>query len=290
MANGKRKDDIQTETKYRFYMLEDERFVDLNVYQFGWEKCRPLHQFGPAIRNHFLFHYIISGQGELNTRSLDVGLHAGQGFLLCPGVTSTYRASQDDPWTYAWIEFDGLRARESMTLAGLHRDQPIYTPVPGENHIQSYLKGIIDNHDKAALRLIGMAMVLLDEIVQTSATKITTGNKTLRDFYMREVLNYIDGNYQRDISVEEIAANRGLNRSYFSRLFKECMGESPQQFLIHYRTAKAAELLKGTKLSIAEVSHAVGYENPLHFSRAFKKVYGISPNEYRRKHSYNRNP
>lgn len=64
------------------------------------------------------------------------------------------------------------------------------------------------------------------------------------------------------------------------------MGESPQQFLIHYRMAKAAELLKNSKISVAEVGRSVGYENQLHFSRAFKSVFGIPPMEYRRKHFY----
>ena len=281
-----RKENIQTDNKMRFYVFEDERFVDLNLYQFGWEKCRPDHLFGPAARSHFLFHYIISGKGWLDAADSKFHLHAGQGFLLCPRQVSTYCADPEEPWHYAWVEFDGLRARESMTLAGLNERQPVYTPKNPDNQVLPDLMQIIDNHDKAPLRLVGMAMVLLDEIVQTSRTKIATGNKRLRNFYMREVINYIEGNYQRDVSIEEIAANRGLNRSYFARLFKETMGVSPQQFLIQYRMTKASELLKGSKMPVTEVSHAVGYENPLHFSRAFKNLYGISPSEYRRRHAY----
>lgn len=75
-------------------------------------------------------------------------------------------------------------------------------------------------------------MVLLDEIVQTSKTKISTKTKRVQDFYMKEAISFIDANFQRDISIEEIADASGLNRSYFSRLFKETFGQSPQQFLI----------------------------------------------------------
>lgn len=76
---------IQTESKLRFYVFQDERFVDLNLYQFGWEHCRPMHQFGPAVCNHFLFHYILSGTGKLETSGQTFFLKPGQGFLLCPG-------------------------------------------------------------------------------------------------------------------------------------------------------------------------------------------------------------
>ena len=61
-------------------------------------------------------------------------------------------------------------------------------------------------------------------------------------------------------------------------------GRSPQEFLISYRMTKAAELLKLTTLSVGDIGCAVGYENPLHFSRAFKNVYGVSPREWRNLH------
>lgn len=145
---------------------------------------------------------------------------------------------------------------------------------------------MLDNADKAPIRLIGLGMMLLDEIIQSSKTKITAGSKRLQDFYMKEATNFIDANFQRDVSIEEIAQACGLNRSYFGRLFKEAMGESPQQFLMHYRMTKAAELLKSTKISISEVGKSVSYENQLHFSRAFKSVFGIPPMEYRRRYFY----
>ena len=281
-----RKQSAKTESMLRFHVVQDERFVDLNLYQFGWEKCTPLHQFGPAIRNHFLFHYVISGKGMLELNYNTYHLEAGQGFLLCPTQISSYFADSQDPWTYAWIEFDGLRARECLTLAGLSEKQPIYTPsqTADKNELERHMTALVDNAESSPIRLVGLAMVLLDELIQTSKTKITAGNKRLRDFYIKEALGYIEANFQKDISVEDIADASGLNRSYFGRLFKEVFGQTPQQFLIHYRMTKAAELLKASRISIAKIGSSVGYENQLHFSRAFKNSFGISPSEYRKKH------
>ena len=101
---------------------------------------------------------------------------------------------------------------------------------------------------------------------------------------MKEAVTYIEHNFQQDISIEDIASFIGLNRSYFGKLFKETMGESPQTFLMNYRMARAAQLLKETKLSVAEIGVMVSYENQLHFSRAFKSVHGVSPREYRSTH------
>ena len=87
-----------------------------------------------------------------------------------------------------------------------------------------------------------------------------------------------------DIGTEELAAVCGINRSYLGRIFRTSTGHSPQEFLIHYRMTKAAELLKLTTLSIGDIGSAVGYENALHFSRAFKNVYGVSPRAWREQH------
>ncbi len=82
-----------------------------------------------------------------------------------------------------------------------------------------------------------------------------------------------------------MAGSTGLNASYFGKVFKEATGKTPQQYLIGYRMAKAAELLKLTSMSVAEVGAEVGYPNQLHFSRAFKSVYGLSPRDWRREKS-----
>lgn len=94
--------------KLKFSVFQDERFVDLNLYQFGWERCAPLHSFGPHIRNHYLFHYVISGKGVLLANDTRYEIEGGAGFLIPPGEVTTYTADEACPWEYAWIEFDGL--------------------------------------------------------------------------------------------------------------------------------------------------------------------------------------
>ena len=89
-------------------------------------------------------------------------------------------------------------------------------------------------------------------------------------------------NYQRSLTVEVIAKVCKLNRSYFSKLFKERKGCPPQEFLIRMRLGKAAEMMKTTSISISDITTAVGYPNQLHFSKLFKQRYGVSPQKWRR--------
>ena len=102
---------------------------------------------------------------------------------------------------------------------------------------------------------------------------------------MRTALEYVERHYREDISVADIARSTGLNPSYFGKVFKEATGRTPQQYLIGYRMNKATELLKLTSMSVAEVGAEVGYPNQLHFSRAFKGFYGLSPRDWRKSNS-----
>jgi AraC-like DNA-binding protein len=277
--------------EFSFNVFPSENFLDLRLYQYGWEQCKPLHSFGPFIRNHFLFHYVISGRGYLDStdasgESHRYNLTENQGFLLCPGQVNTYCADETEPWKYVWLEFDGLRAQEFLQSAGLNASQPIYRsrdPMMAES-VRDMMLYIADHPDASSLRLIGHLYLFLDELIQSSATRRDNRATRLRDFYIQEAVSYIEQNYHRDLTVEELADVCKLNRSYFSKLFKESMGCPPQEFLIRMRLSKATDQMKTSNASIGEIAATCGYPNQLHFSRAFKKRYGVSPREWRVQH------
>lgn len=273
-------------SKFKFHVFRDERFIDLNLYQFGWERTSPAHSYGPHARNHYLFHYIIAGRGVLLANDKEYEVGPGHGFLVVPGQITTYRSDQADPWEYTWLEFDGLRAHESLNLAGISGKEPVYTARSKRDGqlLQDEMLYIVNHSEASPTHLIAHGYLFLDQLVQSSANRQEGRERRLRDFYIKEALVFIDRNYQRDISIEEIAAVCGLNRSYFGKVFRDAVGESPQAYLLHYRMARAAQLLKETRLPIGEIAAQVNYPNQLHFSRAFKNVHGVSPREYRQTH------
>ena len=271
-----------------FSIFPRENFIDLGLYQFGWEQCDPSHSFGPAARNHYLFHLCLSGTGTLfanNTKGelITYQVKSGQGFMLFPHQICTYIADHEIPWEYVWVEFDGLRVKESIDSAGLTQNSPIYRSRHKNiaETMKSELLYLVNHKDESPFHLIGHLYLFIDSLIRSSSsTQIGSGN-SLRDFYIKEAFSFIEQNFQNDISIEDIAACCGLNRSYFGKIFHQNMGKTPQEFLMSYRMTKATELLKLTELSIADVGNAVGYPNQLHFSRAFKNIYGLSPRQWR---------
>ena len=273
---------------HSFSVFPNENFLDLRLYQYGWEQCAPMHSFGPYVRNHYLFHYVISGRGRLDStdregvrRIWDLG--PDQGFMIFPGQVNTYVADRDQPWKYVWLEFDGLRMTEWMESAGLGQLQPLYrpqTPAQGQA-LRDIMLYITQQSGASSLHLIGHLFLFLDALIQSSSTRRPLQGVRLKDFYIQEAVTYMERNYQRELTVEELADVCGLNRSYFSKLFRDSMGCPPQEFLIRLRLSKAADMMKGMNYSIGTIALRCGYPNQLHFSRAFKKRYGVSPREWR---------
>ena len=217
--------------------------------------------------------------------------------MLFPNQINTYIADQDLPWEYTWVEFDGLRAKEIVP------DHPVYHA--GSKDLRNemmnemlYIARHPGSSSESPFHMIGHLYLFLDYFMRSATTVRMNQSGKIRDFYIKEALSYIEQNFQNNITIEDIAAFCGLNRSYFGKIFHDTIGKSPQEFLIsyrmtkaaellkltsllNYRMIKAAELLKLTKLSIKDVGNAVGYPNQLHFSRAFKNVYGTSPRSWR---------
>lgn len=264
--------------------------MDLSVYHCGYEKCRLVRMEEAEGGRHYLFYYIVSGDGSLRVQNETedekiYSLSSGRGFLIDVGRKERYQILAKGNWEYAWIEFGGARAGEYMNRAGLSDTQPLYIPEEegqGDEILQCML-ALIRCRDEYPLQAVGHMYLLMDSLIRTSRFRRERDLDLKCEKYVNRAVHYIEQNYFRPISVEELAKKCWLDRSYFGKVFKSVMGQSPQSFLISFRMEKAAEELMTGDTPIGDVGAAVGYPNQLNFSRAFKGVYGISPREYRQK-------
>lgn len=97
-----------------------------------------------------------------------------------------------------------------------------------------------------------------------------------------QIDDYLDHNFDKEISIGAMAEIARVSESSFSRNFKTTTGKSPYQYVVERRIDESKRLLRNTKQSIAEISLAVGYSNQAHFSTAFRKMVGVTPGAYRK--------
>ena len=93
---------------------------------------------------------------------------------------------------------------------------------------------------------------------------------------------YFFEHYSEDINISEFAQSRHMSVSWFIRNFKEYTNVTPTQYILSLRISNAQTLLETTNYNVTEIAEIVGYDNPLYFSRIFKKQSGMSPSEFRK--------
>ena len=270
------------------YVISDNHFLDLNVYHIGREACSPLLMSGPAKRNNFLYHNILSGKGifqYINDKGqgINIPLRAGDGFLIWPNQEYSYWADGETPWEYTWIEFNGFKAKELILRTGLSFNDPVYHAknISGQDIVKDAILAILENAEQSSIALMGYFYLFINALIASSSKRKEFINTTLKDFYTHEAVAYIERHYHEKITVQNIADYCRLDRSYLSKVFKSIMSVSLQEFLMLYRIKKACDILQTTNLPVGEVCVLVGYLNMFNFSRAFKTVNGLSPSKWR---------
>ena len=128
------------------------------------------------------------------------------------------------------------------------------------------------------LLLIFWAMLLRfhENDIESILTKNSTGNS------VTEILNYLNRHYQ-SVTLREATKHFGYSTSHFSTLIKESTGRTFLQIIRDIKLNQACHALRETSLSNLAICELVGYESPEHFMRTFKKTYGMTPGEYRKK-------
>ena len=110
--------------KYSFKDTLKEN-TGLSVYRTGYEKCCPDHQWGPGVRDHYLVHYVSSGEGTYCCGGQTYVLHEGDLFLIFPAQVVEYHASEKTPWEYYWVGFNGADAHRMVSMAGFSTECPV---------------------------------------------------------------------------------------------------------------------------------------------------------------------
>ena len=247
--------------------LDNLHLSDINPRICGMQKCAPSHEYGPAVRDCHLLHYVLRGSGIFRRGDTTHTVHAGEIFVIRPDEITLYRADAADPWEYIWVGFDC-----SDTFAALLQNDVI--PCPGAQAIFQRIIGFRDEPMNTWL----VCAQLYELFAKLAVTQGQTGENTQR--YVSQAINYIESNYPLTLRVESIAAGLGLSRNYFCRLFKSATGFSPQEYIVSFRLSKAAQFLTEYGMSPGEAARQVGYPDIYSFSRMFSRKYGMPPGRY----------
>lgn len=267
-------------------LLKPERtmdFIDRTAWvcQCGHECCEPGYTFGPAVRDHFLFHFAVHGRGVLHNEHGDFPVEPGQGFFISPEETTVYAADLQDPWEYYWIGFKGDEAREILRGFEIDPVQPVVYAENSEAVLEIFEKMIplYQTPSHSRYELMAYLYLILAQLHNSPETGRHRVN--VAESYFEQARRYIRDNYAYAINVEDIAAHVGIDRTYLYRIFMERLQISPANYLLRVRMERARQLLMTTRLPVYQIALSTGYSDISHFSGTFKKYFGTPPSRCR---------
>ena len=251
--------------------------LSLQIINCGSERCSPGHTFGPAIREHYLIHFVASGKGVFCADGKTWELRAGQGFLILPEEITTYRADASDPWEYAWVGYTGSGADKITLTAGLSPEKHVFSCQDAGAALE-ILRQIED--DALHLEAGGLSAVggLLRFLACIPGRRPDT--RLPRQHYDRARW-YMEGHYATPITVQQVANFAQISRAQLYRLFQEAEGRSPKQALTALRLRHACRLLTETDAPLDAVAAQVGLASGQRLGVLFRKETGLSPGVYR---------
>ena len=237
-------------------------------------------------------HTVIRGKGRVDYHVLYVAegecrcMYEGEeyvikkgGFIIYPPqVKQRYSFMEGMSVTTMWLHFTGVGVEELLCELGLCGGV-FSSMAPAE--VEHYFRKMINAHSlnmpKYRVSARGYLMNLLSALSVDGAGY----NSATYSGAVAVMVEYINLNWQKSLSVAELAELVNLSDSRAAHLFRKTVGVSIHRYVGGIKIANSKELLSNTDMSVAEISSMVGYDDPLYFSRVFKAATGMSPREYR---------
>lgn len=239
---------------------------------------------GPTLTENFTLYYVLNGKGDFTVFGKTHQLEKGHIFFAYPNIIFSLKADDSDPWEIVSIVYDGNLIIYCISLLKLDESAPILK-YNSDDYLDNICEEMLQTKNLPEylknIRLMGLTLMFICRIVEFNSISSLVV-RTREELYIYDAVKYIHNNFNNKLTVNKINKALGLDRSYFSKLFRKHVGLPPQQYIIQFKIDRACEMLSNTSLGIGFIANQLGYSDYFAFSKTFKRIKGISPIPYRR--------
>ncbi|MBQ7363446.1 MAG: helix-turn-helix domain-containing protein [Clostridia bacterium] len=236
------------------------------------------YEYGPFVRSSYLVECCTDGTGYLIINGNRFNIKKGDCYVLLPGDLVTHGTVAHSNRSELSCTIRGDEFGRAVREAGITSESPFVTGEAYESISKSIRRLVSIDRDRS----IGADYMRTAEMYRIMSALVMGKNTRESSNAIIKALGIIDSNYDTPLSIDEIARRVGLERSYFSVLFREHTGMTPHAYLNSVRIERACVLMRDTEAPLSEIAISVGLE-PTGFSRMFKREVGESPMKYRKK-------
>ncbi|MDE7332551.1 MAG: AraC family transcriptional regulator [Lachnospiraceae bacterium] len=242
-----------------------------------------LPTYRPKGRLDFQLLYIAAGKAHFFLDGKDVLVTAGHMVLYQPREVQRYVYYGVDQTEVFWVHFTGSDVKRILRSYGINLEEHVFYCGKSPEY-QKLFQEMIQEMQLCRPHYEYLLAILLYQLFIQISRRFKGGDKLagyVQD-EMEEAIRYFTEHYNTPIVIDQYAASMHRSTTWLIRSFKQYTGMTPMQFIISIRLASAQRLLSTTDCNVTEVASIVGYDNPLYFSRLFKKQTGMSPSAYRK--------
>lgn len=227
----------------------------------------------------FVMLYCTAGRGWYELDGVRRVVESDHWVILPPNQYHFYGAEESDPWTLYWAHFSGSKAADWVRF--LYGDspwgRPVYLP-PDLARLDLFKEIFQDLEQIHRIELLMRGNSGFAHFLSNCQPKISW---IIQDDPVARSIRYMRAHLQVGVTLDTLAEASGWSISHYSATFKQQIQQTPMQFFAYLRIQHACQLLVNTSHRIQEVAFAVGFEDPFHFSRVFRRYIGMSPREFR---------
>ena len=269
-----------TEVRRWFLARPDGMNLPLSIVSVGCERCLPQYRVKRPTFDLYCVELVAEGEGTLVMNGRRTELRPGTAFAYGPGVAHSIRNDSDRPMLKYFLDFQGkhgagLMKECALKIGGAVQVTDIHEVV---DLYEILIRNAINESPFQQKFCAGIIEALLAKISE-KAIPISSGDARALVTFQR-VKRHMDEHYLDIKSIAELALMTHVNAAYLSRLFKRFHHLSPYQHLMRLKMSRAASLLLSPGILVKEVADKMRFGDPFHFSRAFKSVYGMSPERF----------
>lgn len=243
-----------------------------------------LPTYRPRGRLDYQIIYVASGKAHFYFNGVEQIISAGNMVIYRPKEEQRYYYYAADHTQVYWVHFTGGNVKNILRKYGIADHMRVLYTGTSLEYKQLFEQMIHeltlckDDYEELLVGYLQHLLILIHRSINNKPREKTL----LLVSSMDNAVRYFHENYNKQICIEEYAAKQHMSVSWFIRNFKEYTDVTPTQYLLSLRISNAQTLLETTNYNVTEISEIVGYNNPLYFSRLFKKQVGMSPSDFRK--------
>lgn len=269
-----------TEARRYYLDLTPSRERELAVVCGGCERVQPDYVIQ---RNTFPFlavEFVAEGGGELTLAGRKYRLQPGMAFAYAPGVPHLIRNDPEAPMLKYYVDFAGHEGERRLAESPLGTWRPVQVSSPQEIvAIFEMLQREGGGEGRRAPEICAALLpALLLIIGERAVSQGPAEPRALASFLRAKHL--LERRFLELKTIEQAAAACHMDGAYLCRLFRRFGQVPPYRFLVKLKMNRAIELLLDQRLMVKEVADALGFADAFHFSRTFKRIYGLSPERF----------